>query len=411
MEARKGTLMLTRAKLAAACLAAMVVFLVVASCSTKAPEAAKDQAKTAAVAKSTACDFPTTTAGSNEQTAWQLFVAANCLSNGKLTWETWKEQSCIFSSAACPPAAAAAANAAASPTHHLHGSRLADRIEGKSLKASAIPAGDCSPMNTVGPFAPKNLSASPKFCEEVYANPDEATFIQQPGAQATLITYPGQMSWATAHQNAITTPNPSIEIKVDWLPTTSLSTPAFDCSNPPDGLYVENISGTCYALVGIHINSKLLPNWLWATFEPQNSATNPNRCNPNLYNSCNDPWGSNPATSTGANTAETQALTDLMTQAGIPKAFRNYRLVATQTAYVDSNNQPTQLGNSFVEFNARVKPHQASCITCHAYATLNPPTSENGCCTFKAMTGTPNAAQQLKISQDFSWMIGFGPSF
>src|SRR6185312_5081295 len=197
-----------------------------------------------------------------------------CANNGKLTWETWKEQSCIFSSQACPPAAAAAA----APAHHLHGSRLAAHIRSGNLKANAIPSTDCSPMNTAGPFAPKNLSASPQFCEEVYANGDEASFIQQPAAQATLTTYPGQVSYAAAHQNAITAPSPSIEVKVDWVPSTSLASNSFDCSNPPAGLYVENISGTCYAIVGIHISSRLLPNWLWATFEPQNSGTNPNRC-------------------------------------------------------------------------------------------------------------------------------------
>jgi hypothetical protein len=387
---------------------AIALSLMAVSCGTKTPEATrKEDVKTTASAQPSACNFPTTMAGSNEQTAWQLFVAANCLNNGKLTWETWTEQTCIFSSSACPPAAAAAAT----PAHHLHGSHLAAHKRGVNLKANALPSSDCSPMNTAGPFAPKNLSASPKFCEEVYANPEEVSFIRQPGAQATLTTYAGQVSWASDHQNAIATPNPSIEIKVDWLPATSLASNGFDCTNPPAGLYVENISGTCYAMVGIHLSSKLLPNWLWATFEPQNAGTNPNRCNPDLYNACNDPWGSNPAASTGADTAATQALIDLMTQAGLPKAFQNYRLVAAQTAFLDSNNQPTQLGNSFVEFNADVQPHQASCITCHAYATLNPPASENSCCTFKAMIGTPNAAQQKKISQDFSWMIGFGPGF
>jgi hypothetical protein len=34
-----------------------------------------------------------------------------------------------------------------------------------------------------------------------------------------------------------------------------------------------------------------LPGWLWATFEPNSSITNPNRCDPRLYDSCFDPWG------------------------------------------------------------------------------------------------------------------------
>lgn len=54
---------------------------------------------------------------------------------------------------------------------------------------------------------------------------------------------------------------------------------AFNCTtNLTAGVYVETLSGTCRALLGIHISSKLLSNWLWATFELQNTVTNPNRC-------------------------------------------------------------------------------------------------------------------------------------
>ena len=80
----------------------------------------------------------------------------------------------------------------------------------------------------------------------------------------------------------ITFPSSALEIKADWLRSDSLS-PGFDCdSNKPAGVYVEKINGKCYALVGI-FSSKLKTNWVWATFEPQNTQTNPNRCNPQLY--------------------------------------------------------------------------------------------------------------------------------
>ena len=45
-----------------------------------------------------ACQLPTQKMGSQEQTAWQLFVAMNCVvktpQGPKLTWETWTEQTC-----------------------------------------------------------------------------------------------------------------------------------------------------------------------------------------------------------------------------------------------------------------------------------------------------------------------------
>jgi hypothetical protein len=160
----------------------------------------------------------------------------------------------------------------------------------------------------------------------------------------------------------------------------------------------------------VHISSKLAPNWLWATFEPQSKVTNPNRCNPKLYSNCNDPWGSNPATSTGTATAPTPALAQLMTAAGLPKVFQNYRLVGTQTTFVTSSNQPILLGNSFTEFNAEVLPQQASCITCHSYAGVwtTPSIASVGCCPASPPVGTPPNGTTL-IKDDFSWILSFMP--
>jgi hypothetical protein len=267
------------------------------------------------------------------------------------------------------------------------------------------------------PFVPKNLSAKPQFCEEVFVDTTEAGFVKAPVQGATLTNLTGQVAYAAT--TAIAFPTPAVEIKADWLPATSLN-PAFDCAaKAPAGVYTETISGVCYALVGIHISSKLLPNWLWATFEPQNITTNPNRCNSDLYSSCNDPWGSNPATSTGANTQLTPALSALMTAAALPAQLMNYRLVGAQSAYVDASNNPIQLGNSFVEFNAQVPAHQASCITCHSYAMTSTTAKENpnfGNFPGTPPIGTPGPAPLPAqgggtwVSQDFSWMLGIMPS-
>ncbi|HMD69962.1 MAG TPA: hypothetical protein VKF41_01390 [Bryobacteraceae bacterium] len=390
------------------------------SCTSKPPEMAKSAESVPSV-----CALPTTMAGSNEQTAWQLFVAASCPVNGQLTWETWTEQTC-FAQPDSPGCAPVSGAAAAAPVRHLHASRLGERLRhpGAELKAAGAAPGGCSPMTTAGnapaalkPFVPKNLTSGAQFCEEVFADPSEAAYVKAPAAGATLTNLAGQVAYASSA--AITFPVPAVEVKADWLPASSLST-AFDCTtNPPAGVYVETISGTCYALVGIHLSSKLLPNWLWATFEPQNTETNPNRCNPKLYDSCNDPWGSNPAASTGQATEPTAALTALMTQAGLPKQFLNYRLVAAQSAFVDTANKPVELGNSFVEFNAQVLPHQASCMTCHSYALVSTAGQENP--NFGNFPHTPPIGKPGKaplpaqcggawVSQDFSWMLGILPA-
>lgn len=372
-----------------------------------------------------ACTLPTTPATTFEETAWRIFVAATCPTNDPsqpLAFQAWTEQTCLTS-----PSTPGCGNDGGPRKRQLHGSHLltgglAAKSKGKLAAAPPL-ASECSSMLTTAnapaalqPFVPANLAARPTFCEEVFTNAPEIAYIQAPAQGHTLLTLAGQAAYVASGQE-IQFPKEAVEIKADWLPAASLATP-FDCTNPPAGLYTERIGGSCYALVGVHISSKLYPNWLWATFEPQNTDTNPNRCNPALYNECNDPWGSNPPTSTGSATEQTPELAALMKAADLPPAFANYRLVGVQTDYVDE--QTTPLGNSFVELNAQVLPQQASCITCHAYAQFNASTSpptENP--NFGAFPGTPPVGQPVNTqppvppgswqAQDFSWLIGIFP--
>jgi hypothetical protein len=163
----------------------------------------------------------------------------------------------------------------------------------------------------------------------------------------------------------------------------------------------------------MHISSKLYPNWLWATFEPQSPITNPNRCKTDLYGECVDAYGSNPATSQGADTALTPAVAQLIAAAKLAPAFANYRLTGAQTDF--TNATVTELGSSFVEFNAQVLPHQASCITCHNSArfdnSTNPPTGGSGAPPAGSVNiGGPTPQPPNLISQDFSWLLGIMPA-
>lgn len=356
-----------------------------------------------------ACAVPTKPAATPEETAWQLFVAINCASGDTakpLAWQTWTEQTCIVNPGD-PDCAAGASK------RFLHGSRLRAQL----AKDVTVPlADDCQPMVTAAnapaalkPFVPTNLAADAKFCEEVFLNKAEMAYVDAPAAGHSLRTLTSQNAYVAAG-NTINFPTDAVEVKANWLPAASLAQP-FTCDAPPAGVYTETIDGTCYALVGMHISSKLYPNWLWATFEPQNATTNPNRCKPDLYGACNDAWGSNPAVSEGAETQVTPALDALMTAAKLPAALRNYRLTGAQIDYVD--NTVTQLGSSFVELNAQVLPGQASCITCHAAAKYDnattPPTGGNGGPAGNPV-GVPTPQPPNWISQDFSWFLGILPA-
>ncbi|MBI3716559.1 MAG: hypothetical protein HY255_11250 [Betaproteobacteria bacterium] len=352
--------------------------------------------------------------------AWYLFSVAMAPSPGQanpLSFENWTEQ-CSFSplmpntcSAPTPPTGAAAATKGKKPVRKAHGSALQQKLAPpKSAAGSPVssPAG-CSTLGT-GPSYPKvtvPALAGQTFCEEVFASPDEAAFINTNG----LTTLTGQKNFAMGKN--LSMPWTSVEIKADWISQGSLTA----CSSPT--VYMEIIqfegqNAACYALVGIHISSKVLPDWLWATFEPINAVTNPNRCNPNLYDTCFDPWGTNSAVPYGPGNpaAQSPALAAAMKGAGLPAVFNNYFLTGAQTQFVDANNKPIPLGNSFVEYWAGVKPGEASCITCHSYAIMNPTTTPptgaaQGFPPSGKGTGLGATVQAGNIQQDFSWMLGF----
>jgi hypothetical protein len=187
-------------------------------------------------------------------------------------------------------------------------------------------------------------------------------------------------------------------------------------------VYTESFNGTCYALAAMHVSSKLFPNWLWATFEPQYPITNPNRCDPSLFSGCTDGWGSIPPVvektgNTPAVSQQTPVLTALMNQAKLSRAFYNYRLTGVQWDY-ETNKY---LGNSFVEFNAGVGPRQASCITCHSFAAMSKTSPYGGVQgafgdmapwvgLFPAVPTTPAPASAPYFTQDRSYLLdSMGP--
>jgi len=341
---------------------------------------------------------PTFSSSSIEELAWKFFVDLNRKNDkGQLIWESWKTQACINNPSDCPK--------------RLHKSQLRATNHNDNPKRT----GGCSPMTTkksappsLKPFLPKNLSNKPVFCEEVTINPAEQAYAES----KKLLTIVGQMQYLQLG-NTIDFPWSAIEVKADWVPASSFTNVNFDCKKRSKLIYTEKINGVCYGLAGIHLNSKLFPNWLWATFEPQYKATNPNRCNPKLYNACVDPWGSKPAKSTGKATKPTAALQALFKSAGnsLDPAFQNYRLTGVQTEFNQPIHSRGVLGSSFVEYNAQVPAQQASCITCHSYAERNiktgktpPGGAPKG---FPATGPRPPLSREFK-TLDFSWFLGFG---
>lgn len=138
----------------------------------------------------------------------------------------------------------------------------------------------------------------------MYVNDSELNYLRD----NNLLTAEDQAAFLSNPKNKVNVPTAGIEVKADWVPAGTFTDFDFDCTSNSIALYRQEINGVCYALVGLHIISKKKPKWLWATFEPQIKKTNPNRCNPNLYNPCFDRYGSFPKESKGTNTILSPAL-------------------------------------------------------------------------------------------------------
>lgn len=425
--------------------AALPIFALVA-CVETPPTTAPVPPPSPALSKADPCTVPTKPSSTPEETAWRIFVAVNCDSgdaSAPRAYQSWQEQYCLYHPTAPE---CSSGKRARQPGGSLKGP-LAD-LNNKTLKD------ECSAMQSVNNngsnpasknFWPKNLNTAkghvPKFCEEVFLNSGEMGYVTNPvkgKPKFNLLTRQAQgdfVRYMISHvkkrdgepitkDNAIDFPTDAVELKVDWIRADALDkTSRFDCDNPPAALYTETVGGVCYGLASMHMSSKLYPNWLWATFEPQYDITNPNRCTKELYGECVDNWGAvkarmfRPSLGDGKygpapTTAVKPELAQLMKAAGLPKALRNYRLTGAQTDFVDQ--VVTQLGSSFTELNAGVAPRQASCITCHNGAAIDtnypPPESGKGVPPSGPHVGKgPSDFGPNWTRVDFSWFLNFLP--
>jgi hypothetical protein len=85
------------------------------------------------------------------------------------------------------------------------------------------------------------------ICEEVRLNGSQQDYI----TGTAIWNRNGQKQLAASHGD-ILFPQPSIEVKADWIELSSIN---FDCAHLPQSLtqsmHVEAISGNCFAMVGI----------------------------------------------------------------------------------------------------------------------------------------------------------------
>ncbi len=258
--------------------------------------------------------------------AWLMFLYINCPSGDtppSAIWETWKPNYAVY-----------------------------------------LPGG-ATPDPWGAPLPPRMLSADPEISGykllddngnpalyEIRMNKDTFEYI----VSRQLYSRAGQLAFFNAPSTdpvgaPVVFPTAALEIKAVWL-ILEQNDPRASRYYTTTAQYVDENGDTQTVFVGLsglHITSKVLPNWLWATFEQVDNQT------------------VTPAPAVYPVTPTAQTLNDEVHAAIDPQSvWQYYNLRGTQTTFTDANNQPTLLANTLIETDFQ---KSSSCITCHALAS------------------------------------------
>lgn len=275
------------------------------------------------------------------------------------------------------------------------------------------PAGNFPVSGSNPPPKPLALSSpQPCFAEEVRRNKPSYDYI----VSNHLNTQAG-LAQAYNKQLHISLPADSVEVKADWLPLSTLvdwlaaNQVTMSLDQVKQQYYTANSGGVTYALVSLHMSSKEIPNWVWATLEHKD---NPGRCD---TMGCYDSFGAaKPAIApvTTPNTqygrcVKTPALEQMFKVKGLAAVWNNYCLKSSQIDFVTQSGAKTMLGDSFTErVSAGVPINASSCISCHASAAVkkdgSPFTDLLSTNPMGNVTLPPDVAEA-----DFIWGILFAP--
>ena len=278
---------------------------------------------------------------SPDQFNWSLFVKVNAPApDGKnRLWETWADNPTTF------PSRPSRTDKPKFPTQAHQ--RALEAVSQQILRAALI--------------GRHRLRLSPDGSEEVRRNQASFDFI----VNNNLYFREGIVD-AVKAQKPLSFPPESIELKAVWKPMDGLA-PAqrarYYVNKTPDGRE--------FGLVGLHIMTKAVPNWTWATFE---QADNVARCD---IIGCRDHFGTekadvkpNDMPNKGyPECKHTAALDKMFTDAGLREGFwAFYCLKGSQIDFADQSAWGTRLANSITEDGF---VDTSSCMSCHSRSALN----------------------------------------
>jgi hypothetical protein len=287
-----------------------------------------------------------------DEYAWRLFVALNWPADiakraadpsrplgadGPAVWETWKNARDVFLPDGRDPG---------------------PWIDGPVVVAHSTADSDPAPLQQIARARRLSGGAAPAFdpvaarrmINETRLSKDTYEFVRS----NELYHLGGQLALVTQQRTSITFPVASKEIKAQWREISQADKPRYHWTESTDTSGTTKIFG----LTALHITTKDLPNWFWATFE---HVDNPTR-------EGNEDWQL-PSRDTFACRGGAQPDCN-QSPPGIGlenTKWANYRLRGTQIDFTDATGRHTLLANSQPE---RGFQRTSSCITCHARSSI-----------------------------------------
>ncbi len=290
-------------------------------------------------------------ANHSDEYAWRLFVALNWPADSvgrvadsrarlgadrPVVWETWQNTGAVYLAAGQDPGPWLPGD----PARPLSPERRFETVSSKDLPVMRhIVAGVMTPL--LDPVA------SARRLTEIRMNRTAFEFIRG----RRLYSIEGQLRAAAG--GAVSFPPWAREVKAKWRPID----PAEAARYHTVTITLADGTRRLFGLTALHILSKDLPNWFWATFEQVDNPDLPGAEGWQLASrdrfACGGMADDCNRAPSGVGLEDT--------------VWRYYRLRGTMTAYLDADGRPQRLANSELETGMQTT---ASCMTCHARASI-----------------------------------------
>jgi hypothetical protein len=287
----------------------------------------------------------------SDEYAWALFVALNWPAStasgapqvsaplgadAPVVWETWISAASVYRADGHDPGPWRAIDARAhADERHFENSSLRDFPNLRHIVGGVM-------VPLTDPIA------GARRLTEIRMNRAAFEFVRERG----LYNVDGQLS-AFDRGTPVRFPYGAREVKAKWRPIAEADRSRYHTMQ----LHLADGSAKLYGLTALHIASKDLPHWFWATFEHVDNPTLPD----------NEGWqlpSRDGFACRGAAADCNQAPRGIGLEGTV---WQNYRLRGTLTGYTDAQGAAARLANSELESGMQAT---SSCITCHSRATI-----------------------------------------